>query len=636
MDIAQKRVALTSWMDNRGAQLSPAQRAMAIGLAAAWLREHEQADLSKSPLSDVPQWLAAATAEDKEAMARLEEFESRFEQKPPLALIAADADQIQAYVFESAKIPEVRGASALVESLNLEGLEKVIHSFGLPNDVLVYQGGGGAMLLVPAIAADEVQRAIEEQFVTTTHVATITTVSREVWLRDLVKRDRFRPLRAALIQDLQIRKLQKESPLHFEWLPFARRCQVCEVRPASERSRMADRALLCTPCARKRLESRRQPLLKQFAQYLTSRVAEGDCPYLSQVPQETRDTPRRIQRAEDLSEIGELSHKMLGVIAADGDDVGRILAELNSLAEYQYFAEKLYALSKGCVFAPLTEHLRAQKRITSNSEEWFHPFELIALGGDDHFLIVPANKAVYIAQAIATEWDGGKHKVVPPERSDIIPPTLSIGLLICPQTFPLYFMHQLAEQLLQRAKTARCKANASEGFVDFLILKSSGTPRTRAGQIQEALYRYPEGGGRGQAILQLTERPYGLSAFTQLVQTASTLKQAGMTRTQRHALARSLRLGRLRSTIDVLLYWARRSERDEKGRQIRQCLMEWLERLQVESARPIAFPWRQDEQRRRETWITQLLDVLELMEWVEVSENATTGNDGDMGAGDAA
>lgn len=144
---------------------------------------------------------------------------------------------------------------------------------------------------------------------------------------------------------------------------------------------------------------------------------------------------------------------------------------------------------------------------------------MTALGGDDLSLVVPANKAIPIAQGIASEWSDRNTGVVPPGRTDIAPPTLSLGLLICPHTFPLYFMHQLAEQLLQRAKSARSKANVSEGFVDFLIIKSSGTPRTDAGQIQEALYQYEEQEYSGAVTLRLTERPYPLTAFNELVQT---------------------------------------------------------------------------------------------------------------------
>jgi hypothetical protein len=285
MDKARIEAWLIEPMRSLEIDLSPAARAVAVSLVMAWIYEHEETDLSISPWSDVPRWVDAAMQGDEAAVSHLQILEQHFGQKPPLTLVAADADQIQPYVFESAKIPEVRGASALVERLNLKGLEQVIESLGLLKQVIVYRGGGGAMLLVPSVVADRVCRAIEELFVARTHVASITTVSRAVSLRDLMERDSFRKVRSALMHDLQIRKLEKESPSHYEWLPFARRCQACEVRPASEiYEQSADRPLLCEACYVKREEGRVRRLPLRFEDFLAQQFRNGHVPpYLEDV-----------------------------------------------------------------------------------------------------------------------------------------------------------------------------------------------------------------------------------------------------------------------------------------------------------------------------------------------------------------
>lgn len=619
--------------------------AVALALAAGYQLEKADADLTKEPWPRLGEHLQAlGTERHNEALSALEAIESRLARQPPLSLISADADQIQAYVFESAKIPEVRGASALVEWLNFEGLKEVVRRFGLTEDVLVYQGGG-AMLLVPAVIADNVWQAIEEQFVATTHVATVTAVSRVVSMRDLLERDRFQKVRTALMHDLQITKLRKGAPVHFEWLPMARRCQACEVRPASAiYTASADRPLLCEACKAKREKGYTQRLPFRFHDYLLEQPQNGTpLPYLTDVRLENPTPERIINHVDHAEDLHELSYNgYVGVIAADGDGVGGILTQLDSLAEFAHFSQNLYRLSNESVFEPLAACLKVVYRQSPLAGQtlWFHPFELVALGGDDLFLIVPANKALTIAQSITDYWRKHAIGTIPENRrsgaNKLDPPSLSLGLLICPDTFPLYFMHQLAEQLLQHAKAARSKARAPEGFVDFLILKSSGTLRTEARQVQEVLYRYQERGPYGETTLHLTERPHALTAFSNLVQTAVTLKQTGMTRTQRHTLARSLRLGRLRSTMDVLLYWARRPAEDERGERIRQCLKEWFEYLQRVSRGTLVFPWRQDDRRRQETWTTQLLDILELMEWVEAKESNATENDGGVGGSDTA
>jgi hypothetical protein len=508
---------LTEWRDQALSDKDDWIKAVALALAAARCLEIET-DLTAGPWPFLADLLVAAEGQsDEDALARLEAFEQSFQQQPPLALIAADADQIQAYVFESAKIPEVRGASALVEWLNLKGLREVLRRFGLPREVLIYQGGGGAMLVTPAVIAGRVRQEIEKQFVTTTCVATITTVSRDVSLLELLQRERFQKVRTMLMHNLQVAKLQREAPVHFEWLPMARRCQACEVRPASGvYTKSADRPLLCEGCKTKRERGRVQRLPLRFHNYLQEQFKKGRFPsYLEGVQRaEEKELPpwrviNRVDRAEDLHELSP--DRYVGVIAADGDGVGGILTQLNSLAEFAHFSQNLYGLSNTCVFESLAAHLRVGKRSENSRPEkkpWFHPFELVALGGDDIFLIVPANKALPVALSISDYWRKHAPDIIPEsrrsEKEELQPPSLSLGLLICPSTFPLYFMHNLAEQLLQKAKTERSRLKAPEGFLDFLILKASGVPRVEAGQIQKELYWYQEQGSWGENSLQCT------------------------------------------------------------------------------------------------------------------------------------
>src|SRR5215510_4557974 len=119
MDSQQMRMLLEEWKGTWTVNLSPATRAVVISLGATQLWEAPGVNLHTPDWSDLPQIAHKAMEQgDIAARAALQHFEQRFQQQPPLAFLAADADQIQAYVFESAKIPEVRGASVLVEWLN--------------------------------------------------------------------------------------------------------------------------------------------------------------------------------------------------------------------------------------------------------------------------------------------------------------------------------------------------------------------------------------------------------------------------------------------------------------------------------------------------------------------------------------
>ncbi|MEW6448332.1 MAG: hypothetical protein AB1426_09625 [Bacillota bacterium] len=128
------------------------------------------------------------------------------------------------------------------------------------------------------------------------------------------------------------------------------------------------------------------------------------------------DDIKKILRAETLEELS--SNGYVGVIAADGDSVGSILPKLKSLAEYVHFSRKLHDLSTGCVYESLATVLRAGRKEQPDGEEkrCFHPFELVALGGDDLFLILPAKSTLAMVQEITRRWEEGRAGIIPPRQ----------------------------------------------------------------------------------------------------------------------------------------------------------------------------------------------------------------------------
>ena len=95
------------------------------------------------------------------------------------ALLAADTDRTQDYVFESARIPEIRGASAILIDLNEEESPALIKR--LDNTARrIYVGGGGLLYEVAMDKAPLIQRELEALYPRRTGVATITCVYHEL------------------------------------------------------------------------------------------------------------------------------------------------------------------------------------------------------------------------------------------------------------------------------------------------------------------------------------------------------------------------------------------------------------------------------------------------------------------------
>ena len=112
-----------------------------------------------------------------------------------------------------------------------------------------------------------------------------------------------------------------------------------------------------------------------------------------------------------------------------------------------------------------------------------HPFEILSIGGDDLFLIVPAHRALPIAIQIAQAVEGQLkqdeqfkidsaynpeqvHRCPVDTTSDIgkAPQStvgLSVGVLLADAKTPIFFMQNLVEQLLKSAK--RCAKERHPG-----------------------------------------------------------------------------------------------------------------------------------------------------------------------------
>lgn len=228
------------------------------------------------------------------------------------ALIAADVDRVQGYVFESAKLAEMRGASLILDLLNVKnsneaewgdveiakrpvkGVPELLRDLGLSDDALIFAGGGNLLMEAPLAEADNIRRRIEQLYIETTLMATTSAAAEplvsldsdalrsaaqrakgEAWrlIRDNLVREQewhqcenpgrldethfqrvghFGHLYNAVAYRLRrIKQSKTRAPL-FEVSPFTERCAYCHFRPAFRLAPETDERPICRVCHRKR------------------------------------------------------------------------------------------------------------------------------------------------------------------------------------------------------------------------------------------------------------------------------------------------------------------------------------------------------------------------------------------------
>lgn len=597
---------------------------------------------------------------DAEAVARWalrlsEELPSGEDAKREVALIFGGATKIKGYVFESARLPEIRGASGLLDRINLADVPRLWQQVGC-NDCMIYANGGEVLAFAPVSKAAELADAIERIYTRETLVAQSVAVWEKFTLKQL--REGLladEPLNAeqkkvveqllgynpaenrtfgSLVASLALAKFRRREAnpdegrtpqlralAHFETVPFERRCSSCERRGAVVNARVGEEDRpLCEPCARKRAfgqlaKEGSSQAIQWFSHFhWQPQPVRSWAHELEDYYCQTHSRKVKVNVPEDLDEIGRASQPegFVGVVYADGNNMGALLEELKTPSDYCEFAEAVYKATKEAVFNALDPSL---------------PFEILSIGGDDLFLIVPACVALPIACSIAKavedrlknhqlfkqdtsyEWAQVQRcKGASPDHQCTV--SLSAGVVLADSHTPVFYLEELANQLLKsakrRAKWLKRERGYYGGTVDFLALKSVTMISGTVEEFRQASLTM--GSGR------LYARPYTIAEMETLLESIKALKKAGFPRNQLYRLRESLRKGGEQATIDYLYFLSRDKDVQEVRRDIEE---KW-----TPDSRLLLPPWRAQLEDHRQVE-TIWYDLIELWDFVSEEEGGS-------------
>jgi CRISPR-associated protein Cmr2 len=497
-----------------------------------------------------------------------QQLTANVEESGGLALLVADTDRTQGYVFESDKLPEIRGASRQLDDENEHVADMVRERFH--PDCVIYAGGGSLLALIPHIPQDldDLRDAIEAEYPSRTGAATITAD--------------WRPVTAEMVIDgypnggfgglvrwaggwLRRRKESKQPGPFYEALPHTARCRSCHIRPADAYASFPDWPL-CHVCASKRKYEGRNAWFRRFQTFLTkdenTKLTEQyyghDEPFPPFNVFDNESPPRQIP--QDLSELGQAGQGKkgyVGLIYLDGDRLGDMLHRLGTAEEYRNFSAQIRQTTEHVVMAALASHLhpepvwpseaRAQigEAVPPGERIRIHPFEIITIGGDDVWLIVPGAAALPVAAAIVTGFQAASLRR--PGSDKLC--TLSGGVVIADDHNPVRVLRDLAKSLTKEAKRARQDAGDAEiGYIDFHILKSADMLDRTLARLRS---RYPYTLPAGAKDLKLSSRPYPADVLARLWEKLGVLRAhtPPFPPSQMHLLAESLLEGRHESSL---------------------------------------------------------------------------------------
>ncbi|HEU4322611.1 MAG TPA: hydrolase [Roseiflexaceae bacterium] len=405
--------------------------------------------------------------------AKLEELQQRIthvlDGKDTIDLVYGGATKIKDYVFEAPKLPEIRGASTLLDWVNEVKLPDLwqVPSGANPADYgIIYASGGNILAFVPTGRGQQRAREIEAAYTEHTQTANSVAVCRtchlielrygrepwRYWVEDFLRdwqnerlrnvlqeyyyspypddqedpkkrffrRKTFGELATLLAIDFYRRRSERcfdEGPSFFPRQPWDERCDSSDLRPAVLEQTFDDGVRhLSLATARKTALGR---LIKNDKDTSAWRLAKeiDFADTADQIVEDERSWDRRwtshLKGNADSPYArvpGALQAKPardVHEIAGAGGEIAMIYADGNNIGQLmaRLTTPQLYARVSKLLSEGTQAAVLGALAEVLSPIDGIHPFEILTVGGDDLLLLVPGDRALAVALEIGRRFE---------------------------------------------------------------------------------------------------------------------------------------------------------------------------------------------------------------------------------------
>lgn len=366
-----------------------------------------------------------------------------------IELVKGSIYKIKKYFLENDKIKDIRGGSVIIDYLNTHVTDEVVQDY-LIDECKIYSGGGNVFLLTPTGIGEELCRTLEQRYsdialtVQNAYETYPTNIKEFLFNFNQVSQKltmRLEERKKAKIYSINPDSHIKEIKIKNEIITFPKHiqsqtggvCELCQVRDGKYILNNIDKKLLaCPSCARKNKTGRDKSRFYNEYQKVTGRRIIRD-----------------IKSIEDLKD----KNNSIAVIYGDGNNMGNVVKNIKTPFQMSYFSRRTDEITKSCVYHAIAKNMKEEAR-----------FEVIALGGDDIFIIVPANYCLDISKDIVESFDKEfNHEI-----------TMSVGICIAKATTPIKNMFAIAQKKLKMAKQYVKTKALNQGSIDLEVLQGVG------------------------------------------------------------------------------------------------------------------------------------------------------------------
>jgi hypothetical protein len=510
-------------------------------------------------------------------------------------LLVTDTPGIKHFVFGTDALAEIRGASALLDRLNRQETERVLRAnlSGGTLEVVFANGGSGQFVLHAADreAAESAVTVLARHYRHQTGGDARLVWGLVPWPESLSYQEASRQAHRQLRCWRETASANRCAPL---W-PLLAECSSASHLPAQTSNyNWGGESLMLSEAARCKRD--------ELSQIWRNGIWHGWMDYLGNTNDWPDEQAWSKLRPKDSSDFEDLRvqrvrgprRNYVGLVYADGNAMGRLVQELDSVATCRTFSSIVDNSIRQACYAALTTVCQAEIQAFREGSRKPLPADILLLGGDDLLVLLPADLALPFALEVTKRFEDLTQQQIAKLTGEPARffqsklqgkgMTISCGVSFARAGYPFYLLLDLAEDLLKSAKKAgssdpRCGNYHAPTYIDFHLVvggHSADLSAVRRNDYHVGLEGTPA----------RTLRPYSREDLVKLRECVERLQKAQIPRSKLHDLweavldARSVRAeDRCRELFSRL--------RQTGQRQERSTLWSVLQKLGMEQN----FPW---------------------------------------------
>jgi hypothetical protein len=374
-----------------------------------------------------------------------------------LCLVGLAAQRIKQYVFETPGLPEIRGASLILDAVVHQAAEEVAEAIG--RECILQRVASTLIFLAPEPADWEPR--LKRRFYAATQVGFCAAAAAEVALQDYLQQ--YGACMTRLLKALDADRYRAELPT-WECLPFETRCAYCRKRAATGFTRSPDGDLMpiCPACDAKRDKGDADERRTAGEQLLRDAGIENWRGLLTEPSKAFAGGLNEMVPDPDEAE----QKKQVAFIYGDGSNFGQITKNLDSLALSLQWTRRAELTVRAAVALALSRSMHDALRDQTTLQRM--PFEVLVIGGDDFSLFVWSRLALRFCEQFVRLTDCEFKKGV---VGDCIvgetPICFGVGCLISDEKAPVYRVVEFTESRLLKFAKRGVKAH-KRGAIAFL------------------------------------------------------------------------------------------------------------------------------------------------------------------------